>query len=92
MTGSTVIIEVHGYRGFQIEGGPLGRVLIIGFVSVSYMPFLLTDWLNERIAKLKSVAGSRGFVEMAAWDESRVERTNVSVFQKFPNGIHKRPQ
>ena len=91
--GRSIIIEVHGWRGFHIDGGPLGTVLVVGFVSASYMPFLLTDWLKDKIARLKNVAGdTRGFVEMSAWDEGGSEQSNDSKGNVVPWGgrkIHK---
>lgn len=92
MTGRTVILELHGWRGFHIDGGALGRVLIVGFVSVSYVPYLLTDWLKDRIGKLKGVAGSRAFVEMAAFDEEGPQQVKGSKVTNVPwNGkaLHK---
>jgi hypothetical protein len=90
VAGQTIIIEFHGWRGFHVDGGPLGRILILGFVSFSYMPFLLSERLKQMIAKLKNVAGdSRGFVEMAAYDEPADNVTTPSFFAKFPRGIHK---
>ncbi len=93
MTGSTLIIELHSWRRPQMFGGLFGRVYCMGFVSITYAPVLLSDWLKERIDALKSVVGgSRGFVEMAAWDESRVERINEPKSPHVPwNGriLHK---
>lgn len=90
MAGSTVIIEVHGWRGFHIVGGPFGRILVCGFVSASYMPFLLSERLKQMIGKLKNVAGdSRGFVEMAAWNESSDNVRTPAFLSRFPRGIHK---
>lgn len=86
--GRTLIIEGHGWRGFHIDGGSLGRVLIVGFVSVSYVPYLLTDWLKDRIAKLKGVTGSHARVEMAAYGEDPVERSMPPSVQKF-HRLHK---
>ena len=90
VSGATLIIEVHGWRGFHIEGGPLSSVVVVGFLSFSYMPFLLSERLKKMIAKLKNVAGdSRGFVEMAAYDESEDNARTPAFIAKFPNGIHK---
>lgn len=88
MSGKTLIIEAHGWRGLHIDGGALGRVLIVGFVSVSYVPYLLTDWLKDRISKLRSVA-THARVEMACADVDGLERKNPSFAAKFPLGIHK---
>lgn len=85
MSGHTLIIEAHGWRGFHIEGGALGRVLICGFVSVSYVPYLLTDWLKERVSKLKSVA-AHARVEMACAGEDPVERINHGKPIRVPSG------
>lgn len=90
MTGSTLIIEAHGWRGFHIEGGPLSSVVVVGFLSFSYMPFLLSERLKQMLCKLKNVAGdSRGFVEMAAYDERADNVRTPSFLAKFPHGIHK---
>lgn len=87
MSGATFIIEAHGWRGFHIDGGALGRVLIVGFVSVSYVPYLLTDWLKDRVSKLRSVAAPSR-VEMACADVDSVERTMPMAVQKFQR-LHK---
>ncbi len=85
MTGRTVILELHGWRGFHIDGGALGRVLIVGFVSVSYVPYLLTDWLKDRIGKLRSVA-AHARVEMACADVDGLERINKGRPLHVPSG------
>lgn len=83
--GRTLIIEAHGWRGFHIDGGALGRVLIVGFVSVSYAPYLLTDWLKDRISKLRSVAAPVR-VEMACAGEDPYERINHGKPLRVPSG------
>lgn len=85
MSGHTLIIEAHGWRGFHIDGGALGRVLIVGFVSVSYVPYLLTDWLKDRISKLRSVA-THSRVEMACADVDGLERINRGRPLHVPSG------
>lgn len=55
MTGHTIIIGLHAFRGFRREGGPLGAILIFGWVSLSYVPFLLTQWLRGKIDGLRAV-------------------------------------
>ena len=89
MNGSTVLIEIHGYRGFGIVGGAFGRELHLGFITVFYVPLLLSEWLRERIYKLKSVSGdSHGFVEMACVGEEPRKPSMPKFVQKFPR-IHK---
>lgn len=93
MSGSSLIIQFHGWRGFGVVGGPFGREVRLGFVSVCYVPLLLTDWLRERIDALKKVTGeSRGFVEMASYGEDSPQRPRQRVLHKESSrvrtGIH----
>lgn len=60
MRGSTLIIEFHGWRGVDCIGGELGRVFCFGFVSVSFVPFLLSTWLQKRMDAIREVYAARG--------------------------------
>lgn len=52
MKDTSVLVEFH-WCGFGIVGGPFGRVLCLGFVSVQYVPFLITQKFREMLAKLR---------------------------------------
>lgn len=74
MTGRTLIIEGHGWRGFKRSGGPLGTIITIGWVSVSYLPFLLSAWLRVRLDAMRNAVVSKNVpprAEMAVWGEDR---------------------
>ena len=53
MRGGSLLIEVHGWRGFGLVGGPLGYVLVIGLLSIQVVPFLITQWIKDAFEKLK---------------------------------------
>ena len=53
MRGASLLIEFHSFRGIGLVGGPLGRVLVLGFVSFKYAPWLITEWIKRAIDKLK---------------------------------------
>lgn len=74
MKGATVILELHGWRGVKRAGGPLGTVLTVGWLSVSYLPFLLSTWLRSRVNALKNAVSSKEVpprAEMGCWGEDR---------------------
>lgn len=85
MTGSTVIIEIHSFRGIIRAGGPLGVVYTLGFVSVMYAPFLLSEWLRERVSALQGLTASHRLVEMACVGDEAGKRSNVSVRTDVPH-------
>lgn len=73
MRGS-LIIQWHSYRGFDRIGGPLLSVVTLGWVSVSYLPFLLTDWLHAKVNALKGALRSDETpprAEMSCWGTER---------------------
>lgn len=53
MKGVTLVVQLHAWRGFGCDGGPLGSVLRLGFVSVGWLPMLLEAWFEQRIKALK---------------------------------------
>lgn len=74
MSGRTLILEFHSYRGFGAGGGPLGSVLTLGFISVSWLPFLLSKWLRVRLNAMKNAIGTKDvppIAEMSAWAADR---------------------
>jgi hypothetical protein len=74
MTGRTLIVELHSWRGIGLIGGPLGTVLCLGFVSIGWLPFLLSHWLKQRLAAMKNAVGSDKFpprVEMSCWNPDK---------------------
>lgn len=77
MTGQTLILEFHGWRGVTLAGGGLFTWTTLGFVTFAWCPFLITERLRDMIDKLKKVTGeSRGFVEMACADVDGLQRIN----------------
>ncbi len=86
MTGKSIIIEVHGWRRPKMSGGPLGRVLCLGFVSVCYAPFVVSDWLQKKITELRGVANPHARVEMACADVDGLERINKGRPLHVPSG------
>jgi hypothetical protein len=50
----------------------------LGFITVTWMPFLLTHWLKARVGKMKN-ALKKDLVapraEMTCWDERPLHRT-----------------
>lgn len=70
---STVVIEFHGYRGISRVGGPLGEITTLGFISISWMPFLLSDWLRQRVGAMKNALKPERFPEMAAYGDEPVK-------------------
>lgn len=85
---ASVLIEVHGWRCPKMSGGFFGRVFCLGFVSVCYAPFLVSDWLQKKITGLRGVANPHARVEMACAGEDAVERTMPMAVQKFQR-LHK---
>jgi hypothetical protein len=69
--GASIIIEFHGWRGLTLAGGPFGRVLVLGFTSLTWVPFLLSEWIATRALKLKNVLKGSGFPEMSAFGEDK---------------------
>lgn len=69
MTGSTLIIELHTWRGVGIAGGPLASTLMLGFASVTWIPFLLTEWLKTRVGAMRNALKGSRFPEMDAFGE-----------------------
>lgn len=49
----TLSISCHEWRGFGFVGGLLGTILVLGFISVQCVPFLLEEWLRDKLANLK---------------------------------------
>lgn len=76
MKGS-VLIEFHPYRGFGRMVGPLISVVTLGWVSVSVLPYLLTERLWGRVNALRTALGTKKFPQempretMAVWREER---------------------
>lgn len=68
MNGSTLIFE-FGWCGFGRVGGPLSTALCLGFVSVSYVPFLLSKYLRNKIDGMKDALRRGKFPEMDAFGE-----------------------
>ena len=58
MSGSTLIIERHEWRGFKTVGGELGIARTFGFWTVTYCPFLLSAWLEGKMDLMRSVLRS----------------------------------
>lgn len=87
MTGRTLIVELHRWRGLKRSGGPLGTVLTVGWVSVSYLPFLLSAWLRARVQSIRGAISERSFVEMAcAGEDPDQRRTNYPSHRIVPKG------
>jgi hypothetical protein len=56
--GRTLITQWHGWRGFAREGGPLGVATTVGFFTVCWCPFLVTEWIKSRANAIKNAIGS----------------------------------
>jgi hypothetical protein len=72
--GATLVIEMHGWRGVKRCGGHLGMVVTLGFVSVCFVPFLLSDWIEVRITGMRNALKRDMFPEekeMGVWGEDR---------------------
>jgi hypothetical protein len=54
MRGWTFIIEFHAWRGVGLLGGGLFTTLCLGFVSVGFLPCLLSEKLKSRLNALKN--------------------------------------
>jgi len=72
MTGRTLIVEFHRYRGLSRAGGPLGTVVTLGWVSASFLPFLLSKWLRTRTNALRNALNTKDVPQppqetMAVW-------------------------
>lgn len=74
MSGSTLIIEFHRYRGLSIGGGPLLRWVHLGFVSFTWIPMLFDEWLSGMIAGLRAVAKTQPHAEMDCFGEFESSR------------------
>jgi len=59
MKGATFIIEFHGFRGVGLIGGGLCTILCLGFISVGFLPCVLSAWLKSRLNGLKNVVDSK---------------------------------
>lgn len=74
MKGASVLIQFHGWRGLGRDGGPIFSLIKLGFVSVSFMPFLISERIRAGVNGLKNVLKSK-FVpphaEMSAWGSER---------------------
>lgn len=55
----TTFQTFHGWRGFCKSGGPLSKVVTIGFVTFGYMPWDLHQTLSQLTASLKRVLGRK---------------------------------
>lgn len=69
--GTTLIIEFHDWRGVGRAGGPLGAAITFGFISVSYVPFLISEWLKARTGKMVNALKSKRFPEMDCFGEKQ---------------------
>ena len=92
MTGS-LIIQVHGWRRPQRGGGALLSWVVLGYVTLAWCPLLITDWLTDRITKLREVLKpSNNFAEMACADvdspERPMQRTIHRMVPETKTGIH----
>lgn len=61
MSGSTLIIERHEWRGFKTVGGELGIAKTRGFWTFTYCPFLLSQWIEQRLSAMKKVLKAKEF-------------------------------
>ena len=74
MTGRTLIIECHHWRGFAKTGGPLGMATTMGFITVTWCPFLVSSWLKARVLRMRNALNTSHVpptVEMASWGEDK---------------------
>lgn len=69
MTGATFIAEFHRWRGFSRAGGPLGMATTLGFITVSFVPFLLKEWLKTRLDGMKNALKRGRVPEMDCFGE-----------------------
>jgi len=72
--GASVLIQFHGWRGLGRDGGPIFSLVKLGFVSVSFMPFLISERLRAGLNALKNAVSSGRVpprAEMSAWGEDR---------------------
>lgn len=56
--GRSLIIELHGWRGIKRDGGPLGQATTLGFITILWCPFLLSEWVRIRADALRNVLRS----------------------------------
>lgn len=79
MKGKTVAFEFHAYKGIGRIGGDLKTAFCLGWVSVSYFPFLLSAWLRSRTNALRNAINSDHVPEppketMACWGDKPMHR------------------
>jgi hypothetical protein len=55
--GRSLVFEVHGWRGLSAGGGPLGSVLGLGFLSIQWVPYLVSEKMRRVTEALKRLLG-----------------------------------